>query len=163
MVVLLSGCNGGQNSSHVLAVNQRTASNFKTCFDKITGRKIRRPASVGSFSLHNCHGSRFIAQLRCTLSSSARTTSDRVGLRPWRATSCVCVTNNSTGRSLVFVGIAGYVVAVAGIHPHELTYFNILGGGPRGGRIFWRILTLTGAKASSHSLVCNRNNQNSRT
>jgi hypothetical protein len=37
-------------------------------------------------------------------------------------------------RSLVLVGIAGYVVAVAGIHPHELTYFNILGGGPRGGR-----------------------------
>jgi hypothetical protein len=37
-------------------------------------------------------------------------------------------------RSLVLVGIAGYVVAVVEIHPHELTYFNILGGGPRGGR-----------------------------
>ena len=37
-------------------------------------------------------------------------------------------------RSAVAVGLAGYLVAIAGIHPHELTYFNALGGGARGGR-----------------------------
>jgi 4-amino-4-deoxy-L-arabinose transferase-like glycosyltransferase len=37
-------------------------------------------------------------------------------------------------RCVVSVGLAGYAFAVAEIHPHELTYFNALGGGPRGGR-----------------------------
>ena len=37
-------------------------------------------------------------------------------------------------RIAVAAGLAGYAVAVAGIHPHELTYFNALAGGPRGGR-----------------------------
>ena len=32
------------------------------------------------------------------------------------------------------VGLAGYALAVAGIHPYELTYFNSLAGGPLGGR-----------------------------
>jgi Dolichyl-phosphate-mannose-protein mannosyltransferase len=31
-------------------------------------------------------------------------------------------------------GVAGLAVAIAGSHPHELTYFNILAGGPEGGR-----------------------------
>jgi hypothetical protein len=31
-------------------------------------------------------------------------------------------------------GIAGYAIAVAGIHPYELTYFNTMAGGPLGGR-----------------------------
>ena len=34
----------------------------------------------------------------------------------------------------VVAGLGGYVFAVAGVHPHELTYFNALAGGPRGGR-----------------------------
>jgi hypothetical protein len=34
----------------------------------------------------------------------------------------------------VAAGLAGYAGAVAGIHPHELTYFNAFAGGPRGGR-----------------------------
>jgi hypothetical protein len=34
----------------------------------------------------------------------------------------------------VLAGLAGYVAAVARIHPHELTYFNALAGGPLGGR-----------------------------
>lgn len=37
-------------------------------------------------------------------------------------------------RCTVTATIAGFVIAVAGIHPYELTYFNALGGGPRGGR-----------------------------
>jgi Dolichyl-phosphate-mannose-protein mannosyltransferase len=37
-------------------------------------------------------------------------------------------------RCIVSAGLAGYVLAVATIHPHELTYFNTLGGGSRGGR-----------------------------
>jgi hypothetical protein len=37
-------------------------------------------------------------------------------------------------RVVIVVGLGGYVVAVAGIHPHELTYFNALGRGPWGGR-----------------------------
>jgi hypothetical protein len=32
------------------------------------------------------------------------------------------------------VGLAGFAVAIAGSHPFELTYFNILAGGPHGGR-----------------------------
>jgi hypothetical protein len=32
------------------------------------------------------------------------------------------------------LGLAGFAVAIAGSHPHELTYFNILAGGSRGGR-----------------------------
>ncbi|HEX3448704.1 MAG TPA: glycosyltransferase family 39 protein [Isosphaeraceae bacterium] len=31
-------------------------------------------------------------------------------------------------------GLAGFALAIAASHPHELTYFNILAGGPRGGR-----------------------------
>jgi hypothetical protein len=37
-------------------------------------------------------------------------------------------------RSAIIAGVAGYIIAVAGIHPYELTYFNALGGGPEGGR-----------------------------
>jgi hypothetical protein len=37
-------------------------------------------------------------------------------------------------RAAVAAGLAGYAAAVAGIHPHELTYFNFLAGGPLGGR-----------------------------
>lgn len=37
--------------------------------------------------------------------------------------------------STVITGLVGYIVAIAGIHPHELTYFNALGGGSDGGRL----------------------------
>ncbi|WP_169975140.1 ArnT family glycosyltransferase [Tautonia rosea] len=37
-------------------------------------------------------------------------------------------------RKLAAIGLIGQVVAVASIHPYELSYFNILGGGPVGGR-----------------------------
>jgi len=37
-------------------------------------------------------------------------------------------------RAAVAAGLAGYAAAVIGIHPHELTYFNVLAGGPMGGR-----------------------------
>lgn len=40
----------------------------------------------------------------------------------------------SAWRTLVVVGLVGQAVAVATIHPHELTYFNVLAGGPHGGR-----------------------------
>jgi hypothetical protein len=38
------------------------------------------------------------------------------------------------GRRAAWVGLAGQALAVASIHPHELTYFNALAGGPIGGR-----------------------------
>jgi hypothetical protein len=37
-------------------------------------------------------------------------------------------------RIAVVCGIGGYLAAVAGVHPHYLTYFNSLAGGPLGGR-----------------------------
>jgi len=37
-------------------------------------------------------------------------------------------------RIAIAVGLAGGAFAIAGIHPHELTYFNVFAGGPRGGR-----------------------------
>jgi 4-amino-4-deoxy-L-arabinose transferase-like glycosyltransferase len=37
-------------------------------------------------------------------------------------------------RRLVWAGLLGQVLAVASIHPYELTYFNVLAGGPIGGR-----------------------------
>ena len=37
-------------------------------------------------------------------------------------------------RCTTFVVLAGYVAAVVGSHPYELTYFNALGGGSLGGR-----------------------------
>jgi hypothetical protein len=37
-------------------------------------------------------------------------------------------------RCAALTGLAGYTIAVAAIHPHELTYFNALAGGPLGGR-----------------------------
>jgi hypothetical protein len=37
-------------------------------------------------------------------------------------------------RIAIAVGLAGQAVAIAGARPHELTYFNVLGGGPLGGR-----------------------------
>jgi hypothetical protein len=37
-------------------------------------------------------------------------------------------------RYLVGVGLAGQVLAIASIHPYELSYFNDLAGGPQGGR-----------------------------
>jgi Dolichyl-phosphate-mannose-protein mannosyltransferase len=37
-------------------------------------------------------------------------------------------------RCTALAGVTGYVIAVAGIHPHELTYFNAVAGGPLGGR-----------------------------
>ena len=37
-------------------------------------------------------------------------------------------------RRVAWVGLAGQALAVAAIHPHELSYFNALAGGPAGGR-----------------------------
>ena len=37
-------------------------------------------------------------------------------------------------RRAAWVGLAGQALAVAAIHPHELSYFNALAGGPIGGR-----------------------------
>lgn len=37
-------------------------------------------------------------------------------------------------RTLAMIGVLGQAVAVFGIHPHELTYFNVIAGGPTGGR-----------------------------
>jgi hypothetical protein len=37
-------------------------------------------------------------------------------------------------RYTALAGISGYAIAVAGIHPHELTYFNAVAGGALGGR-----------------------------
>jgi hypothetical protein len=37
-------------------------------------------------------------------------------------------------RWIIGLGLAGQALAVAGIHPFELTYFNALAGGPLGGR-----------------------------
>jgi hypothetical protein len=37
-------------------------------------------------------------------------------------------------RRMAFAGLAAQAVAIASIHPHELTYFNALAGGPIGGR-----------------------------
>jgi hypothetical protein len=34
----------------------------------------------------------------------------------------------------LLAGLTGYIIAVAGSHPYELTYFNILAGGPERGR-----------------------------
>jgi hypothetical protein len=44
------------------------------------------------------------------------------------------VARHRFARLAVFGGVAGYAVAIATIHPHELTYFNVLAGGARGGR-----------------------------
>jgi hypothetical protein len=38
------------------------------------------------------------------------------------------------GRAVLLVGLAGQAASVASIHPHELSYFNALGGGPIAGR-----------------------------
>ena len=38
------------------------------------------------------------------------------------------------GRRTAGVGLAGMAAALIAIHPHELTYFNLLGGGAEGGR-----------------------------
>jgi len=38
------------------------------------------------------------------------------------------------GRWGAWAGLAGFAWAVASIHPHELTYFNAIAGGPTGGR-----------------------------
>jgi hypothetical protein len=37
-------------------------------------------------------------------------------------------------RALAVAGLVGQAVAVASVHPNELTYFNALAGGPLGGR-----------------------------
>jgi 4-amino-4-deoxy-L-arabinose transferase-like glycosyltransferase len=37
-------------------------------------------------------------------------------------------------RRLAAIGLVGQVIAVASIHPYELSYFNVLAGGPTGGR-----------------------------
>jgi 4-amino-4-deoxy-L-arabinose transferase-like glycosyltransferase len=44
------------------------------------------------------------------------------------------VESGRLGRAILFVGLTGQAVSVASIHPHELSYFNILGGGPIAGR-----------------------------
>ncbi|MHB1558714.1 MAG: ArnT family glycosyltransferase, partial [Isosphaeraceae bacterium] len=40
----------------------------------------------------------------------------------------------SRARRLAWCGLAAQAIAVASIHPYELTYFNALAGGPLGGR-----------------------------
>ena len=67
-----------------------------------------------------------IAQLRPPLPLAAGAAGDRLGLGPGRGGPV-----GASGRP--WVGLAGQAVAVASIHPHELTYFNALAGGPLGG------------------------------
>ena len=47
-------------------------------------------------------------------------------------------------------GLAGFAAAIAASHPHELTYFNILAGGPAAAARSSRTRTSTGAKGSAH-------------
>jgi hypothetical protein len=37
-------------------------------------------------------------------------------------------------RAVAYVGLLAQALAVASVHPHELSYFNVLAGGPRGGK-----------------------------
>ena len=41
---------------------------------------------------------------------------------------------NTWARRLAWIGVAAQAIAVASIHPYELSYFNALAGGPIGGR-----------------------------
>jgi hypothetical protein len=41
---------------------------------------------------------------------------------------------NRWSRRLVYAGLAAQALAIASIHPYELSYFNVLAGGPIGGR-----------------------------
>ena len=41
---------------------------------------------------------------------------------------------NKWSRGLVYSGLAAQAVAIASIHPYELSYFNVIAGGPVGGR-----------------------------
>jgi hypothetical protein len=38
------------------------------------------------------------------------------------------------GRAIGAIGLIGQMIAVAAIHPHELSYFNLAAGGPEGGK-----------------------------
>jgi hypothetical protein len=44
------------------------------------------------------------------------------------------VRGGNWSRYLLGLGLAGQALAIASIHPYELSYFNELAGGPRGGR-----------------------------
>jgi 4-amino-4-deoxy-L-arabinose transferase-like glycosyltransferase len=80
----------------------------------------------------------FLAYLAVALAGSSRNYGVRylLPLAPlaivWVSRLAECGTFLS--RVSVSAGLVGYAVAVAGIHPHELTFFNVIAGGPIGGR-----------------------------
>lgn len=41
---------------------------------------------------------------------------------------------NARAKVLLCIGLVGQAAAIASVHPYELSYFNVLAGGPRGGR-----------------------------
>ena len=54
---------------------------------------------------------------------------------PWRSSGSRRWPKDRTGLDAwPWVGLAAQALAVASIHPYELTYFNVLAGGPIGGR-----------------------------
>ena len=58
-------------------------------------------------------------------------------------------------RWLIGLALAGQAAAIAAVHPYELTYFNVLAGGPLGGATSCPTRTSTGARGSSAWPVCN--------
>jgi hypothetical protein len=80
----------------------------------------------------------FLVYLAITLAGSSRNYGVRY-LLPLAPLAIVWVSRLAECRKLlsratVAAGLGGYAIAVAGIHPHELTYFNVIAGGPIGGR-----------------------------
>jgi 4-amino-4-deoxy-L-arabinose transferase-like glycosyltransferase len=77
----------------------------------------------------------------CFLAITAVGSSRNYGLRyllPLAPLAIVWVSALAEGgrsaRRWAAIGLVGQALAVASIHPHELTYFNALAGGPAGGR-----------------------------
>jgi len=80
----------------------------------------------------------FLLYLAITVAGSSRNYGVRY-LLPLAPLAIIWVSGLAESRSIlaraaVAAGLAGHAAAVVGIHPHELTYFNVLAGGPTGGR-----------------------------
>lgn len=89
-----------------------------------TGKAWVLPAAMGMF-------------LAITAAGSSRNYGVRY-LLPMAPLAIVWVSAIAEGgriaRGLAIIGLVGQAVAVAAIHPYELTYFNCAAGGPAGGR-----------------------------
>ena len=133
LVVLLPRGPGGEGAADVLAAaggprgaGPATAPAIGELHDEILPWTIGLFLAIAAAGSSRNYGVRYLLPLAPLAIVWVSRLAEEAGASPsWHAAG----RDGSSG-----LGLAGQALAVAAVHPYELTYFNVLAGGPLGGR-----------------------------